>query len=133
MKIHHIGYLVSDMLGAIRQFESLGGTLESGIVFDEDRMVDIAFIQMDTYLVELVLPHEGSVAVGKALRKLKNTPYHLCFECDDMDCTIQNLVSDGCMVVEEPKRAVAIQCKRVAFLYSAVIGLFELVEINRSN
>ena len=130
MKIHHIGYLVSDIKLAIKQFEEIGGTLKDPVVFDKNRLVDIAFIEMGgQYLLELVSPHEESKAVGKALRRLKNTPYHLCFECNnDLDEEIRAFVSKGCMVVEEPSIAVAIQNRRVAFLYSAEIGLFELVE-----
>ena len=56
-------------------------------------------------------------------------PYHLCFECDNnLDEEISAFVNKGCMVVEEPQIAVAIQNRRVAFVYSAEIGLFELVE-----
>lgn len=128
MKIHHIGYLVSDMEKAIKQFEELGGTIESPAVYDEARQIDIAFIQMGAYLLELVYPHETSRAVGKALKKMKNTPYHLCYECDDIYGTIDGFVKEGCIIVEDPEEAVAIQNKKVAFLYSSVLGLFELLE-----
>jgi len=129
MKIHHIGYLVSDMSKAIQNFEKMGGVLTQGIIFDKNRSIDIAFMQMDSYLLELVYLHEGSEAVGKALKRLKNAPYHLCFECDDIDEAIQNFVNSGCILVQEPENAVAINNQRVAFLYSSEIGLFEIVEI----
>lgn len=129
MKIHHIGYLVSDILKAIEKFEKNGGILTDGIIYDDKRLIDIAFMQMGSYLIELVCPREGSGAIGKALRKLKNTPYHLCFESENIDRDIQKYVDDGCMIVEEPANAIAIDNQRVAFLFSAQIGLFELVEI----
>ena len=133
MKIHHIGYLVSDMSKAIKMFENNGGVLTDGIIFDDKRLIDIAFMQMGSYLIELVYPHEGSEAVGKALRRLKSTPYHLCFESGNIDKDIQEYVGNGCMIVEEPAIAVAINNQRVACLFSAEIGLFELVEIKREN
>ncbi len=130
MKIHHIGYLVSDMDKAIQSFREMGGVLETELpVFDPDRMIDIAFVRVGATLLELVCPREGCITVGEALKRLKNIPYHLCFECASLEDTINELVNKGCLVVEEPKEACAIHNQKVAFLYSSEMGLFELVEM----
>ena len=129
MKVHHVGYLVSDMESALGRFISMGAIVTDRTVYDEDRLVDIAFIKFGNMPIELVCPREDSTAVGKSLRKLRNTPYHLCFECADLEEEVKRQIESGCMLVIEPQRAVAIGGHPVAFLYSEEIGLFELVEL----
>lgn len=127
MKIHHLGYLVENMDSAVKQFLEEGGKLKSRI-YDEDRLVEIAFIEMERLPIELVCPHEGSVDVGKSIRRLKTIPYHLCFECRNLEEEINKRVKNGDMLVKEPQKAVAIDNRNVAFMYNESIGLFELVE-----
>lgn len=131
MKIHHVGYLVDNMENAVNEFCTYGGQLAGDVVFDKERLVDIAFIKMGLVMIELVSPREESIAVGKSLRRLKKTPYHLCFECGKIDETIENMVHSGCVLVKEPQKAVALDNRRVAFLYSEGIGLFEILETER--
>lgn len=128
MKIHHIGYLVQDINNAICAFR--GGVLVKQPIFDEERLVDIAFVKVGETLIELVAPRAGCSDIGNGIKKLKNTPYHLCFECDCIERTVEELISDGCMLVKEPQPAIAIDGQQVAFLYSAAIGLFEVVEMD---
>lgn len=55
--------------------------------------------------------------------------HHIGYLVSDMSKAIQNFVNSGCILVQEPENAVAINNQRVAFLYSSEIGLFEIVEI----
>lgn len=133
MKIHHIGYLVQDIDRSIHTFLKWGiGRLVGNIIFDKERLLDIAFISAGEMLIELVSPREGSVDIGEGLKQLKNTPYHLCFECDHIQKTIDRLVMDDkCILIKEPQPAIAIDGRNVAFLYSGEIGLFEIIEMDK--
>ena len=133
MKIHHIGYLVENIEKAVEEFKSFGGLLAGDIVFDESRLVDIAFIQIGNTLIELISPKEDSEDVGKSLRRLKNTPYHICFECENIGKTIESMeCREDYKLVKEPQVAVAIGNRKVAFMYSDKIGLFDLLETEKN-
>ena len=130
MKVHHIGYLVQNIKEAVEAYSDFGGVLLGEIIYDKDREIDIAFVKNGEVLIEFVSPRSGSQEIGKSLMKLGNSPYHICYECDDLDTSINSFREKGCIIVKNPQRAVAIGGKRVAFLYSENLGLFELVEMH---
>jgi hypothetical protein len=58
--------------------------------------------------------------------------YHLCFEVDDLDGTLQRLRATGAvMVVCDPVPAPAINNRRVAFVVTENRDLIEFVETDR--
>ena len=128
MKIHHVGYLIKNMENTIEEMISWGGILIRESIYDHARQVDIAFVKNGEMLIELVCPRAESRDVGDSLKRLGNTPYHICYECDDIDAAIIRLQAEGCLLVKEPQSAVAIGGRRVAFLYSDNQGLFEILE-----
>ena len=85
MKIHHVGYLVKNIKNGIKQFEQLGFSAEGDIVYDEYREVDILFMTNSKYRIELVSPTTDSSVVAKTLKTLGNSPYHICYFCDNID------------------------------------------------
>lgn len=135
MKVHHIGYLVKNMDKAIAAFHTLGyheySYVEENIVYDEYRKCDICFLKRDgeeASAVELVAPKGPESPVFNLLKKYKNTPYHICYECDDLEEEMGRLETEGWMLFQEPLTAPAIAGRRVAFLISAAAGMIELVE-----
>ncbi|MBQ9479154.1 MAG: VOC family protein [Selenomonadaceae bacterium] len=77
--------------------------------------------------IELIAAAEGCTLFNR-LKKIGSTPYHICYECSDLDESISDLRSDNFMLIREPQSAVAIDNRRVAFMYSNAIGLIELLE-----
>lgn len=128
MKIHHIGYLVQDKEAALQAFEALGYRLTADWLHDTARRIEIAFVENDGVLVELVKPDADCELIGKQLRKLRNAPYHICYECEDLEQSMQALCEAGYLVTQEPLAAPAIEGRRVAFLFGSDMGLIELVE-----
>lgn len=128
MKIHHIGYLVKKVDKGIQTFESLGYEKKSEILYDENRKIDICFLEKDGYLIELVSPKDRSSVVYNLLKQYKNSPYHICYETDDFEEDMMELEMNGYVKVDNPCPAPAIDGKRVVFLLNAAIGLIELVE-----
>jgi methylmalonyl-CoA/ethylmalonyl-CoA epimerase len=57
------------------------------------------------------------------------TPYHLCYEVDDLDDAIARLRSTRrFLLVSGPVAACAMENRRVAFMFQKDTGLIELVE-----
>lgn len=129
MKVHHIGYYVPDIEGAQKEFASLGYMPEGECTHDEERRVYIQFLRNDSTLVELVAPAGGCTLFPKSMRKNGAAPYHICYECEDMDEEIKDWQKKGFLLLRSPSPAPAMQNRRVSFLYSGTTGMIEFVEI----
>jgi hypothetical protein len=77
--------------------------------------------------IELVAPLNDQSPIKRLLGKGGGV-YHLCYEAADLDSAIAKLVAAGCLVVSQPVPAVAFSGRRIAWLYSPLRQLFELVE-----
>lgn len=128
MKIHHIGYLVKKIEKAIKAFEGLGYQLTSEIIRDEYRQTDLCFLEKDGYVIELVSPFSKESVVSDLMKKLGNTPYHICYETADMDAQVEELLSQHYVLCDEKHEAVAFGGKNVCFLIHPFMGMIELVE-----
>jgi methylmalonyl-CoA/ethylmalonyl-CoA epimerase len=128
MKVHHVGYLVKRIDKAVKEFGKLGYELESAVVRDAIRDIDICFMKKDGYVIELVSPvSEGSV-VANLIKRYKNAPYHICYTSTDFNGDVAHLLSSGYVQIEEPKVAPALSNKRVVFLMNPSMGMIELLE-----
>ena len=128
MEIHHIGYLVKKIDKAIASFEELGFSVLIPSTWDKGRNAMICFLTNNCYCVELICPTKES-AIYPLLKQHYNSPYHLCYKCDNIEETIYQLKKKKFKVVRDPEPAPAIGVKaRVAFLISANIGIIELVD-----
>lgn len=128
MQIHHIGYLVKNMSKAMSAFEELGYKLESGIVFDEYRGIDICFVTKEGYRIELVSPKNKESVVYELQKKYGNSPYHICYICKNIEETAEGLRHGGYVKYEEPHKAIAFSDKRICFLIHPYLGMIELLE-----
>lgn len=129
MKIHHVGYLVKKINKAIESFKELGYKQESKICYDEYRDIDICFMSKDGYIIELVMPKSEKSVVYSMLKKIGNSPYHLCYEVDNIDESVKTLTSEkGYIIMGEKCKAPAINNKCVVFLFNKNIGMIELLE-----
>ena len=82
--------------------------------------------------IELLEPVEATSPVTKILRNNGVTPYHICYETDDLEQAIADLKARRFLVVVKPVEAVAIENRKVCFLYHKDVGLIELVEAKKS-
>jgi methylmalonyl-CoA/ethylmalonyl-CoA epimerase len=80
--------------------------------------------------VELIEPVDDSSPMYPLLKRYKNTPYHICYEVDDLEASIAELSTKGYTVMQEPLEAPCIENKRVSFLINSNLGIIELVETN---
>lgn len=128
MKIHHIGYAVKDLEDSIKEFEKLGYNRVENKIIDKKRKVIIQFIKNGDYLIELVAPLNKESSVTSLLKKQGSSPYHICYEANDIDKEIKEMSNSGFTIITKLSEAPAIDNKKVVFLYKRNIGLIELIK-----
>lgn len=128
MTIHHIGYLVKKLERARMAFEALGYRIEREAVRDEYRKVDIIFLAKDGYSVELVSPYAPDSVVAGLLTRTGNSPYHICYEVEDLEAEMVRLRNARYVVSDEPAPAPACGGERVVFMIHPYLGMIELLQ-----
>ena len=128
---HHLGIAVADIQASAAQYSQIGWTMQSGIITDNTRNVALAFFASPhREVVELVAPLQKKSPVTKMLEAAKNvaTPYHICYETDDLELAIAALKKRKYILTNPPSPAIAFGGRRVAFLLHKSTGLIELLE-----
>lgn len=128
MKVHHIGYAVPDIDKAIAEFESLGWVVCSEITDDHARQVRIVFIKNAGLVIELVSPLSESSPICKTLQKGSGTPYHVCYEVENIEAAEAELKKARFLPFKKAAVALAIGGRRVSFMFAKNVGIVELVE-----
>ncbi len=130
MRLHHVAYVTEDLERKCAQLAELLGLQPSGApIVDPVQGVRIQFMKTeDGGLLELLEPYGEKSPV---LRHLQNGGglYHICYEIDDLEGTLQHIRNSGkAAVVCEPVPAPAINHRRVAFVVTEDRDLIEFVE-----
>lgn len=112
------------------KFKKLGYYEETPVFCDKLRNINIKFVVGGggAYRVELIEPIGENSDLGNLPKKIGEAPYHICYEVPSLDDAIDELKRDGYVVIKKPEAAIAINGRRVSFLYGRGIGLLELVE-----
>lgn len=128
LKVHHIGYLVKKMDAAITAFQHLGYAVRQDTVLDTIRRIYICFMEKDGYVIELVSPADNESLVAGLMKKYKNSPYHICYETQDLNKMLTLLTAEGYTAIDTPTPAPALDNRRVVFLMNPFLGMVELLE-----
>lgn len=132
MKIHHVAYAVEKIEAAAEKLELFGYETQRDTVMDELRGIRIQFMRHreSGLLLELVEPAAEKNPVSGCLEKSggSSTPYHICYETQDLEAAVDMLRKKGFLMTQKPAPAPAIDGRRVAFLFSRDTGIIELVE-----
>ncbi|MDB2142050.1 VOC family protein [Enterocloster clostridioformis] len=91
MKIHHVGYLTKNLNKSKFLFEKLGFIVEKEKAYDALRKIHIVFMLNGDYRIELIEPDGEESSVWGLLKRYKNTPYHFCYEVDDMNAAVKKM------------------------------------------
>jgi methylmalonyl-CoA/ethylmalonyl-CoA epimerase len=127
-RFHHIGIAVFDIDKTAWYYIGAGYT-KTETIFDPIQNVYICFLKKESMpMVELLTPKDASSPVSKTLQKSDVTPYHNCYEVDDIENAIRDLKKLRFVSIIKPVKACVIDNKRVCFLFNKDIGLIELVE-----
>jgi methylmalonyl-CoA/ethylmalonyl-CoA epimerase len=117
----------------------------SEIVYDPNQDVYITFLEKSFILniqpspsppphymyfprIELLEPGSDKSPVSKIIKKSGVSPYHICYEVEDITEAIKELKKKKYMPLSYPVNAVAINKRNICFLYNKAVGLIELVE-----
>lgn len=118
-RLRHIGV-------AVRSIDAASPGAEKH--FDPLQNVRVAFVEMNGVLCELVEPVDDRSPVNGYLKKDKVSFYHLCFEVSDLEKALERAKQHGFHTLGQPKPATAFDGRRIAWVYSPLLGLFELLE-----
>lgn len=127
-KFHHVGIAVND-IDETASLYMAAGYEKTETVFDPIQNVHICFLSkkgMPT--LELLASNDETSPIYKTLQKNGVTPYHCCYEVDDIEDAVSRLRKMRYVATSKPVPAVAIEGRRVCFLFHKKIGLIELVE-----
>jgi methylmalonyl-CoA/ethylmalonyl-CoA epimerase len=131
LRFKHLGVAVSEIGRALKTYEEIFGyRLLAGPFDDGIQKVTVCFVGTglpSDVVLELVAPHPGESPVNRFLSR-GGGAYHLCYEADDFDATLDELRQKGCLSVGDPVPAVAFGGRRIAWLYTPTRDLIEVLE-----
>jgi methylmalonyl-CoA/ethylmalonyl-CoA epimerase len=121
------------MAPAEAAFGALGYCRVAAIVEDERQDAEILFLARNGAasgepLVELIVPRSDRSPVAAFARDSRLRIHHLCFAVDDIEAALAPMKASGMSQVAPIVAAPAIGGRRIVFLFSREMGLFELVE-----
>lgn len=127
-RFHHIEYAVHDIEKTASYYIEAGWHL-SEIQIDRIQNTKIAFLSKpEMPLIELIAPVDDHSPINKTLEKSGVTPYHICYSVKNMSEAIQELKKKKFVLLFNPVEAIAMNNKKICFLFNKDIGLIELVE-----
>ncbi len=128
LTFHHIGIACRDI--AKTQAFYLGqGYTASPVVEDPLQHVRISFLEKEgAPRIELLEPLDDQSPVARTLATSGVSPYHMCYEVEDIEAAVNHLRGQRFLLVNGPVPACAMDDRRIAFLFQKNTGLIELVE-----
>ncbi len=126
-KFHHIGYVTNDIRSTSELYLT-AGYLASEIIFDSIQNVKLCFLtKAGNPKIELIEPIDESSSVNKILKKSGVTPYHICYEVEDIYVAYDILCTLGYIPLFRPVEAIALNNKLICYMYKKEIGYIELL------
>jgi methylmalonyl-CoA/ethylmalonyl-CoA epimerase len=125
MKIHHVGIACDNIEDSIDEFSKYHTIVScSEIVYDELQNAHLCLVNTNTGLdVEFISGPQVQKLVNKGIYF-----YHLCYEVEDFDSTLTTYISNGALLISEPKPAILFDNRYVAFVQTSY-GLVELLGV----
>lgn len=129
MKLHHTGYITGNIDDTAKAFEILGYSKQP--TFDDTtQKCFICFLKRthDEAMIELVQPYEDNKTMQKMLTKRGVSPYHVCYEVEDVQAIYDKLSdTDGWLPMFSPVEAVAFDNRKITYFMNAETGFVEFV------
>ncbi|MDR0789412.1 MAG: VOC family protein [Bacteroidales bacterium] len=124
---HHIGYAVNDIVVTAEYYVKAGWQL-SEVYHDNIQNSKIAFLTKSGFpLIELVAAVDESSPVVSTLKKSGVSPYHICYEVEDIETAIKDMKHQRYLPLFKPVPAVALDNRLICYLYNKNVGLIELL------
>ena len=129
MKLHHTGYITGNIDETAQAFEVLGYTKQPTYE-DTIQKCFICFLKREEgeALIELVQPYEDNKTMQKMLTKRGVSPYHLCYEVEDVQAIYDKLSdAEGWLPMFAPVEAVAFGNRKITYFMNYEAGFIEFV------
>lgn len=125
--IDHIGYAVTDIPTTAKLYVEAGWSLSE--IFEEKvQNTKIAFLTKTGFTtIELVSPLDGKSPIDNVLKNNGVTPYHICYQVDDIMEAMEELYEEGFKPLFMPVESVAMNNWKISYLYHTNIGYIEIV------
>jgi len=128
MVFHHIGIATRNIEKCIRVYGELGYTA-SEIIAEPSQNVKIAFLSKDSQpRLEIIEPLNEESPVSRIVRDSGTTPYHICYEVEDIAKAVEELEALRFRLLFEPLVSETMDHGLFCYLFSPEIGLIELYE-----
>ena len=114
LKLHHIGIVVENIkksLGELTEFLEFDKINVPTLVGSQK--VNVCFLKTGGTNIELIEPAEKNSPVTNFVQKGGGF-HHLCFEVEDIDNEIENMVQKGARVIVKP--TIGFENRLIAFL-----------------
>ncbi len=126
---------VKKFFGEHAEFEHAGIAVRSisdavhGAEKTEDpvQRVNVAFIYINNFKIELIEPITEKSPITNILDKGQSL-YHLCFSVPDIRKALETARQHGFHCIARPVPAKAFNDNKVAWVFSKIYGLFEIIE-----
>ncbi len=127
-KLHHFGIATKSIERCAAIYSKLGFE-KSETVVEPSQKVKICFLTNEVgTTLELVEPIGDDSPVTRFVKQSGTTPYHSCYEVDDIYEAIDELEDLNFRVMFEPVESEAMDKGLICYLFSVEIGLFELYQ-----
>lgn len=128
---NHLGVAVPSLKKALLVYQDIFGyKLIGGFHEDPIQKVNVCFLgpgKEGGVVIELVEPVDENTPVNQWIAKGIGA-YHMCYDVDDIDQTLEDVVEQGCIIVNRPVPATAFSGRKVAWFYTTTRQLIEIVE-----
>jgi methylmalonyl-CoA/ethylmalonyl-CoA epimerase len=134
IRLHHVGFVVSDIVSSAHGFlHSLGMTWDGEIFHDPKQKVKVSFLATGPSCaqIELVEPVGDDSPVAKFLAR-GGGQHHLCYEVADIEKALAVFKSRKASIAQRPCPAVAFGGRRIAWFITKEKLVVELLETHHA-
>lgn len=129
MVIDHISFAVKDLEEGIRYWNRVFGYRQlTGVVANSLQKVKVVFLcKEDSINVKLIEPAEDNQSLQNFVNRGGGF-HHICFRCDDIRSTMQDLNAKGLITLVAPQPGEAFNNHSIAFLLGKYGMNIELID-----
>ena len=128
LKFHHLGIATKNIEKSVAVYAEIGYSV-SEIKEEPSQNVRIAFLKKaDSPTLELVEATIADSPISRMVMQSGTTPYHTCYEVDDIWDAIDELEDRNFRTLFEPIKSDVMDNGLFCYLFSTEIGLIELYQ-----
>lgn len=129
MKIDHISFAVKDIAEGIEYWKRVFGYKQmTGVVENSRQLVKVVFLtKEDSITVKLIEPLGDNTSLINFVNRGGGF-HHICFKCNDLTDTIEELKREGLLILVQPQPGEAFNNNNIAFLLGKYGMNIELID-----